>query len=414
MSAHKMAMPTCRVAPLLTNMEEEVGSPEDKQFKYFSDPVLIPKDSNILSVEVIDRIETAVAGGKVVEVVSIVKEIVQKVSRTTIKIAVTGDSGNGMSSFINALRLIGHEEEDSAPTGVVRTTQEPACYSSSNFPYVELWDLPGLGATAQSVESYLDEMQISTYDLIIIIASEQFSSNHVKLAQAMQSMRKRFYVVWTKLDRDLSTSALAEPQLLQSIQKNIRENLQNGQVREPPIFLVSVMEPEFHDFPKLRETLQKDLTVIKYDSLLGTLYQTCEDTINKKVESIKKSIDADNLQKEFGISNPDNPMESQRVFQEILGVDDESLRQVALKMEKPDTYFSMDSKGLQRYQQDSGPLVLWYDSSTRFFSTSLDYIVCCFFSSNRRYRQQKSILHETAGKAKYILRKILKESISHP
>lgn len=237
-----------QVAPLLTSMEEAVGLPEDKQFACLSDAVFISKDNSILSVEVIKSIQAAVAGGNGVEVVSIVKEIVQKVSRTTMKIAVTGDSGNGMSSFINALRLIGHEEEDSAPTGVVRTTQKPACYSSFHFPYVELWDLPGTGVTAQSMESYLDEMQFSAYDLIIIIASEQFSSNHVKLAEAMQRMRKRFYVVWTKLDRDISTSTFPEPQLLQSIQKNIRENLQKAQVRDPPIFLVSCFSPSFHDF----------------------------------------------------------------------------------------------------------------------------------------------------------------------
>ncbi|XP_034363702.1 immunity-related GTPase family M protein 2-like [Arvicanthis niloticus] len=392
-------------------MEEEVGSPEDKQFSCFSDAVFIPKDSNTLSVEVINSIETAVAGGKVVEVVSIVKEIVRKVSRNTKKIAVTGDSGNGMSSFINALRLIGHDEEDSAPTGVVRTTQKPASYSSSHFPYVELWDLPGLGATAQSVESYLDEMQISTYDLIIIIASEQFSSNHVKLAKAMQRMRKKFYVVWTKLDRDLSTSALTESQLRQTIQKNIRENLQKDGVRVPPMFLVSVMEPESHDFPKLREMLPKDLVDVKYHGLSKTLYQTCENIINKKVESIKKIIDADNLQREFGISDPDNLLECRKVFQESFGVDDESLRQVALKMKKPDTHLktSMESQG---YHQDGGLLAWLYSSGTQLVSTGLN-MACCIFS-HRRNTQQKGILNETAGKAKNVLWKILEDSISHP
>ena len=181
--------------------------------------------------EVSRSTERALREGKLLELVYGIKETVATLSQIPVSIFVTGDSGNGMSSFINALRFIGHEEEESAPTGVVRTTKKPACYSSdSHFPYVELWDLPGLGATAQSVESYLEEMQISTFDLIIIVASEQFSSNHVKLAITMQRMRKRFYIVWTKLDRDLSTSTFPEPQLLQSIQRNIRDNLQKDKV----------------------------------------------------------------------------------------------------------------------------------------------------------------------------------------
>ncbi|GAB1296108.1 Immunity-related GTPase family M member 2 [Apodemus speciosus] len=403
------------VAPLCTNMEETVGSPEDKQFACFSNAVFIPKDSSVLSEEVVKSLEIAVVEGNGVEVVSIVKEIRQRVSRTTMKIAVTGDSGNGMSSFINALRLIGHEEEDSAPTGVVRTTQKPACYSSSHFPYVELWDLPGLGATAQSVESYLDEMQISTYDLIIIVASEQFSANHVKLAKAAQRMRKRFYVVWTKLDRDLSTSTFPEAQLLQNIQRNIQENLWKEEVKKPHIFLVSIVKPESHDFPKLRETLQKDLYDIKTCGLLATLYQVCEKTINERVESIKKSIDADHLQRDFGILEPYNPIECRKVFQEIFGVDDESLRQVALKMGKPDTHFttSTESQEMQRYQRDGFTWGGLFRSGSELFSTGLNHIECCIYSHHRRYMQQKGVLEETAGKAKNVLSEILKDSLSY-
>nr|BAC87666.1 unnamed protein product [Mus musculus] len=407
-------MPTSRVAPLLDNMEEAVESPEDKEFEYFSDAVFIPKDGDTLSVGVIKRIETAVKEGEVVKVVSIVKEIIQNVSRNKIKIAVTGDSGNGMSSFINALRLIGHEEKDSAPTGVVRTTQKPTCYFSSHFPYVELWDLPGLGATAQSVESYLEEMQISTYDLIIIVASEQFSSNHVKLAITMQRMRKRFYIVWTKLDRDLSTSTFSEPQLLQSIQRNIRDNLQKEKVKEPPMFLVSVFKPESHDFPKLRETLQKDLPVIKYHGLVETLYQVCEKTVNERVESIKKSIDEDNLHTEFGISDPGNAIEIRKAFQKTFGLDDISLHLVSLEMKNKHFNTSMESQETQRYQQDDWVLARLYRTGTRVGSIGFDYMKCCFSSHHSRCKQQKDILDETAAKAKEVLLKILRLSIPHP
>lgn len=280
---------------------------------------------NSSSPEVIEKVGKAVAEGDLQKVIYTVKEEMQSKSRYTVKIAVTGDSGNGMSSFVNALRLIGHEEEDSAPTGVVRTTQKPARYFSSRFPYVELWDLPGIGATAQSMESYLDEMQFSAYDLIIIIASEQFSSNHVKLAEAMQRMRKRFYVVWTKLDRDISTSTFPEPQLLQSIQKNIRENLQKAQVRDPPIFLVSCFSPSFHDFQDLRNTLKKDILNIRYRDPLETLSQVCDKCINNKALSLKEDPEAA-VSPPYDIADLERSLDT---YQKLFGVDDESLRRVA-------------------------------------------------------------------------------------
>ncbi|XP_052053598.1 immunity-related GTPase family M protein-like [Apodemus sylvaticus] len=311
---------------LFINMAKSLKLLISPSSKSISDNELFYTSQNSSSPEVIEKIGKAVAEGDLQKVVCIVKDEMQSKSRYTVKIAVTGDSGNGMSSFINALRLIGHEEEDSAPTGVVRTTQKPACYSSSHFPDVELWDLPGLGATAQSVESYLDELQISTYDLIIIIASEQFSANHVKLAKAMQRMRKRFYVVWTKLDRDLSTSTFPEPQLLQNIQRNIQENLQKGQVREPPLFLVSCFSPSFHDFPEVRNTLQSDFFNIRYRDPLETLSQVCDRCISNKASSLKEDqMLMKQLEAPFRPASDMADLErALETYQKFFGVNDES------------------------------------------------------------------------------------------
>lgn len=153
------------------------------------------------------NIEKALVEAKLL---GVVRETLEIASSAPVRIAVTGDSGNGMPSFINALRGIGHEEEDSAPTGVAGTTQIPTCYFPPHFPNVELWDLPGLGAATQTLGNYLAEMQFSLYDLFIIIASEQFSMNLMKLAKAIQGQGQKSYIVWTKLDRDISTRTLSE------------------------------------------------------------------------------------------------------------------------------------------------------------------------------------------------------------
>ncbi|XP_049987583.1 immunity-related GTPase family M protein 1-like [Alexandromys fortis] len=244
------------------------------------------------------------------------------------------------------------------------------------------------------MENYLEEMDFSQYDLIIIIASEQFSSNHVKLAKAMQSMRRRFYVVWTKLDRDLDTSALPEPQLRENIIKNILENFQKEGVEKPPIFLVSTFSPDSHDFPKLRETLTEDLYSIRYDGLFRTLSHVCEESISKKVEFVKGIIKENNLTKQFKISDPNNLEECQKVFQENFGVDDKSLHQVALNMRHPQV--------IQDHQQDG-----WTMSLLHYLPVgAVNFVLCCFAST---HRQQARALDEAAEKTMENLNKILKD-----
>ncbi|XP_037673721.1 immunity-related GTPase family M protein-like [Choloepus didactylus] len=251
------------VTPLLTDMEESPLSPHTPLSASFPSVMkhhlgsCIPAEAEAL------RIEKTWTDGKLPEMVSLVTETVRTASCTPVNVAVMGDSGNGMFSFINALRGIGHKEEAAAPTGVVRTTLTRASYSSSHFPNVLLWDLPGTGATTQSLENYQQEMQFSLCDLFIVIASEEFSMNHLRLAKTIDCMGKKFYIVWTKLDRDLNTSALREGELQQNIRGNILENPQKEWVCEPSIFLVSSLDPSLHDFPKLQNTLQKDFTNLR-------------------------------------------------------------------------------------------------------------------------------------------------------
>lgn len=335
-------------------------------------------------------------------------------SQIPVSIFVTGDSGNGMSSFINALRIIGHEEDASAPTGVVRTTQTRAEYSSSHFPNVVLWDLPGLGATAQTVENYIEEMKFSTCHLFIIVASEQFSSNHVKLAKIIQSMGKRFYVIWTKLDRDLSTSVLSEVRLIQNIQENIRENLQKVGVKEVPIFLVSNLDPLLHDFPELRKTLQTDLSNIRCCEPLKTLYVIYEKIIGDKVANWNQIIANGRLKNSLGVRDDDDMGECLKRYRLIFGIDDESLQQIAhgmgtVVMEYKANIKSQDFHTLRRA-----------DWKLRLMTCAPVNAVFCLFKflpclrhCLKRMRHKRMLLL-VAEDTKNILKKILMDAIAPP
>ncbi|XP_004697218.1 immunity-related GTPase family M protein 1-like [Echinops telfairi] len=357
------------------------------------------------------NLEKALAEGNLLVVVSVVQETLKIASSTPVNIAVTGDSGNGMSTFINALRGIGHEEEDSAPTGVVKTTYTHASYSSLHFPNTLLWDLPGMETTPQNLEKYIMEMEFSRYDLFIIIASEQFSMNHVMLAKTIKSMRKKFYIVWTKLDTDLSTSVLGEEQLLKNRRVNILENLQKVQVCEPPLFMVSSLDPLFYDFPKLRDTLQKDLIHIRCHGPLQKLSDTCEKILNDKVVTLQEKIDAHSFQ---DIWDPDDLMECLAAYQLLFGMNDESIQQVAQKMGTATMEYTalMKSQNPWTFSRIDCKMACL---TCRVFQAFLNALRCIPLLGNPitnyfRRMKHKHILQIVAKDSKVILRKILKDS----
>ncbi|XP_037673718.1 immunity-related GTPase family M protein 1-like [Choloepus didactylus] len=374
----------------------------------------LPPDSSwiILDEAEFIRNENDWSGGKLLEVVPKAREALRTVSCTPVNIAVMGDAGNGMSSFINALRGIGHEEEAAAPIGVVRTTLTRASYSSSHFPNVLLWDLPGIGSTTQSLENYLREMQLNQYDLFIIIASEQFSMNHVWLAKTIEGMGKKFYIVWTKLDRDLSTRTLYQEDLQQNIRGTILKNLQEEQVCVPLIFLVSNLDPSLHDFPKLRDTLQKDVTKLRCHGPLQKLFQTYEKSINHKVTSLQEKIDTQSFQDVLGIRNADDLEECLKAYHRHFGVDDESLQRVAqiTGTDFPHYKDLMKSQDLQAVNQGSWNLPFMNCTVVQAFPNLLSYIPFLgnYFIHYLRGMKQKYFLSVVAEDTKTILSEVLK------
>lgn len=148
------------------------------------------------------------------------------------------DSGNSMSSFINALWGIRHEDEALAPPGVVRTTQIHTCYSFSLFPSVVLWDPPplvppGTGAATQSLENYLEEMPFSKYHHHCI---HTVHMNLAKLAKIFQGLREVLHCLDHAGVGPEHTCPWGEttPAEYSPSMENIQETLQNEWVCEIP------------------------------------------------------------------------------------------------------------------------------------------------------------------------------------
>lgn len=126
-------------------------------------------------------------------------------------IGITGGTGSGKSTFVNAIRGLGDEEPNSACTGVVEMTVNPTPYPHPKYPNIIFWDLPGVGACTFQANDYLQRVLLGRYDFIIFITSDSFTANHTWLARGILQQGKRVYFIRSKVDVDVAASRSRRP-----------------------------------------------------------------------------------------------------------------------------------------------------------------------------------------------------------
>uniref|UniRef100_A0A673JF80 IRG-type G domain-containing protein n=1 Tax=Sinocyclocheilus rhinocerous TaxID=307959 RepID=A0A673JF80_9TELE len=205
-----------------------------------------------------------------------VKEQLKKLDNVTLHNAVTGSTGAGKSSFINAIRGLQPDDVNAAPTGATETTMTSTMYTHPTMPSVKLWDLPGTGSPKFKAKKYLKEVKLDTFDFFIIISSERFKENDIMLAKAIKEKKKLFYFLRSKIDNDIQAESqrkdFDEQKVLSQIREDCQRNLKD--MDNPEIFLISSFELHKYDFQTLLDTLEKQLPAHKRDALILSLPQT--------------------------------------------------------------------------------------------------------------------------------------------
>ncbi|TFJ96243.1 tRNA delta(2)-isopentenylpyrophosphate transferase [Platysternon megacephalum] len=285
------------------------------------------------------------------EVASIAQAELESFKSTMLNIAVTGETGAGKSSFINALRGLTAEDDGAAPTGVTETTTEPTVYPYPNHPNVRLWDLPGIGAPDFQPTTYLRQVNFKCYDFFVIIASERFKCSHVALAREIERMGKRFYFVRSKVDEDLRNEERDHPRtfsqesVLERLRMDCRKHLQKAGISNPEIFLLSSCEFTKYDAPALVKALQDDLQGLQRLAFLLSLPNLSAEIIEEKKAALKKLIWLISLASALVNVIP-NPrlsvacdirilLGSMIAFYKYFGLDDGSLANLARQTGKP-------------------------------------------------------------------------------
>ncbi|XP_034722291.1 interferon-inducible GTPase 5-like [Etheostoma cragini] len=225
-----------------------------------------------------------------------IQDYLDKQDNVQLNIAITGESGSGKSTFVNAFRGIpNRDKERAAPSGVKETTTDPTPYPHPNYPKVTLWDLPGIGTIRFPADEYLKKVGFDRYDFFIIISADRFRENDVKLAKEIQKMGKKFYFVRSKIDNNIRDekktrgSEFNDEEILKEIREDCIQGLE-GHVESPRVFLVSSFELHLYDFRLLEKTFAEELPANKRKVLLLALPNVSLEIIRKKKGALQANI----------------------------------------------------------------------------------------------------------------------------
>ncbi|XP_077068999.1 interferon-inducible GTPase 5-like [Siphateles boraxobius] len=224
------------------------------------------------------------------------KETFDKLLNVSLNIAVTGKTGSGKSSFVNALRGVSEDDDGAAPTGVTETTTKATMYEHP-MPNVKIWDLPGIGTPKFKADKYLKDVKLDTYDFFIILSSERFMQNDIMLAKEIRKQKKNFYFVRSKIDNDTRAEekkkGFDEQKVLAIIREDCQKNLK--ELGDPKVFLISSFDLEKYDFEILQNTLEEELPDHKRSALLQAWPVCSAASLEKKIKFFEGMIWAASL-----------------------------------------------------------------------------------------------------------------------
>jgi GTPase SAR1 family protein/uncharacterized protein (DUF697 family) len=211
-----------------------------------------------------------------------------------VKLALTGKSGVGKSSFINAIRNLKPGDPGFATTSSYgNTTKHATVYEYPGNPEITLHDLPGFGTKQFPKSEYEEKMELHKYDYVLIFVGI-IEENDIDIARKLKEMNKFFCFVRSKLDLDIESAKNGGKPEAETMQKIMSESLhillQEG-FNEAKFFVISNRSHRIGHFNKLVSFIQSNLPKLKSDAVMFSLLgELSDDIINSKYQILKDRL----------------------------------------------------------------------------------------------------------------------------
>ncbi|XP_072126550.1 interferon-inducible GTPase 5-like isoform X1 [Mobula birostris] len=260
-----------------------------------SQQVAEAENATFFTKEELSKLKSEFEIGGVEKVKCLIKQKISELDKTELNIAVTGETGAGKSTFINAMRGLRNSDDGAARVGLTETTMEPAGFPHPNFSNVRYWDLPGIGSTEFPADKYLKQMKFEKYNFFIIISGFCFKEYETKLAKVIKRLGKKFYFVRTKIDADFYSmqkegKEINEEKELEYIQNSCCKNLREAGFQTPSVFLISSFEQDRYDFNRLNKALEDELPIIMKSIFVLAYPNRSVEIIQKKKKMLQERI----------------------------------------------------------------------------------------------------------------------------
>ena len=222
------------------------------------------------------------------------KEDLENWSNQLVKLAVTGKSGVGKSSFINAIRNLKPVDPGFAKTSCAGyTTKCATVYEYPGNPKITLHDLPGFGTTKCSEKQYKERMELSKYDYFLIFV-RNIERNDIKIAKILKEMKKPFCFVRSKLDFDFENAkndGESKEDVIEKIMSNSLDILTTTGFKEAKFFVISNFNRRIGNFNELVLYIQSNLPELKCNVVKLSMFgELSDDIIDSKYKLLKDRL----------------------------------------------------------------------------------------------------------------------------
>ena len=219
--------------------------------------------------------------------------------KVPLNVAVTGESGVGKSSFINAIRGLNGYDKGAAAVDVTEATgvtQPIRSYEHPNNPMLKFWDLPGVGTDEFPKATYLVDIEVDRYDFFLLITAGRYKENDTWLGNEIRKRNKKFLFVRTKIGQDISNDKVTQPNSHdeKAVVKRIREStikhLKDNGFETVSVFLIDSHKVKQFQFEELEQHLVKSFADLKRSAVVLSLHATCKQMVQVKEEELRRRI----------------------------------------------------------------------------------------------------------------------------